>query len=66
MIGGVGHTGDAAGTPNHLHFQVRQGGQWVDPYNFLTPLPDIGGTPERASSRARPIPSRSIPGGRRR
>ena len=23
MIGGVGHTGDAAGTPNHLHFQVR-------------------------------------------
>ena len=45
VIGGVGHTGDAAGTPNHLHFQVRQGGQWLNPYNFLTPLPDIGGAP---------------------
>ena len=45
VIGGVGHTGDAAGTPNHLHFQVRQGGQWINPYNFLTPLPDIGGAP---------------------
>jgi len=47
VIGGVGHTGDAAGTPNHLHFQVRENGQWVNPYNFLQPLPDLtaaGGT----------------------
>ena len=36
VIGGVGHTGDAAGTPNHLHFQVRQNGQWINPFNFLT------------------------------
>lgn len=41
VIGGVGHTGDAAGTPNHLHFQVRENGQWVNPFNFLQPLPDL-------------------------
>jgi hypothetical protein len=45
VIGGVGHTGDAAGTPNHLHFQVRQNGEWINPYNFLSALPDVGGTP---------------------
>jgi len=43
VIGGVGHTGDAASTPNHLHFQVRQNGQWLNPFDFLTPLPDVGG-----------------------
>ena len=43
VIGGVGHTGDAAGTPNHLHFQVRENGQWLNPFNFLTPLPEVGG-----------------------
>ncbi len=43
VIGGVGHTGDAAGTPNHLHFQVRENGQWINPFAFLQPLPDIGG-----------------------
>ena len=43
VIGGVGHTGNAAGTPDHLHFQVRENGQWVNPYNFLTPLPEVGG-----------------------
>src|SRR3954453_16490458 len=29
----VGHTGDAASTPNHLHFQVRQNGQWLNPFD---------------------------------
>jgi len=43
VIGGVGHTGDAAGTPNHLHFQVRENGQWLNPFTFLTPLPEVGG-----------------------
>lgn len=41
VIGGVGHTGDAAGTPNHLHLQVRENGQWINPYEFLQGLPDI-------------------------
>lgn len=43
VIGGVGHTGNAAGTPDHLHFQVRENGQWVNPYTFLNPLPEVGG-----------------------
>jgi hypothetical protein len=43
VIGGVGHTGNAQGTPDHLHFQVRENGQWVNPYNFLSPLPEVGG-----------------------
>ena len=41
VIGGVGHTGDAAGTPNHLHLQVRENGQWINPFGFLKPLPDV-------------------------
>lgn len=41
VLGGVGHTGDAVGTPNHLHFQVREGSTWVNPYEFLKPLPDL-------------------------
>ncbi|HST86153.1 MAG TPA: peptidoglycan DD-metalloendopeptidase family protein [Kineosporiaceae bacterium] len=41
VIGGVGHTGDAAGTPNHLHLQVREGGEWVNPFKFIKPLPDL-------------------------
>jgi hypothetical protein len=48
VIGGVGHTGDAQGTPNHLHLQVRENGQWVNPYDFLQSVPEItavnGGT----------------------
>ena len=45
VIGGVGHTGDAAGTPNHLHLQVRQNGDWVNPFNFLQPLPELSEDP---------------------
>jgi murein DD-endopeptidase MepM/ murein hydrolase activator NlpD len=42
VIGGVGHTGDAATTPTHLHLQVRSsGGEWVNPFGFLQGLPDI-------------------------
>src|SRR3982751_6812774 len=41
VIGGVGHTGDALGTPNHLHLQVREGGEWINPFKFIQPLPDL-------------------------
>ena len=63
MIGGVGHTGDAAGTPNHLHFQVRQNGQWINPFNFLTPLPDIGGAPGAGFAPGATDPFAIDPGG---
>jgi hypothetical protein len=49
VIGGVGTTGNAAGTPSHLHFQVREDGDWVNPFEFLQDLPDVedvaGGAP---------------------
>jgi hypothetical protein len=41
VIGGVGHTGDAAGTPNHLHFQVQENGEWLNPFTFLKALPEL-------------------------
>lgn len=41
VIGGVGITGNAVGTPPHLHLQVRENGEWVNPYDFLQPLPEI-------------------------
>ena len=66
VIGGVGHTVDAAGTPNHLHFQVRENGQWLNPFNFLTALPRSAARPAWRSPRARTTRSRSIPVGRRR
>ncbi len=40
VIGQVGNTGDASTTSPHLHFQVEENGHWLDPYNFLSPLPD--------------------------
>lgn len=41
VIGGVGHSGDAAGTPNHLHLQIRENGEWINPFKFIKDLPDI-------------------------
>ena len=40
VIGGVGNTGNAATTPAHLHFQVREDGEWINPFEFIKNLPD--------------------------
>ncbi len=63
VIGGVGHTGDAAGTPDHLHLQVRENGQWINPYNFLTPLPEVGGAGATAFAPGATDPFAIDPGG---
>jgi len=35
-IGGMGHTGDALTTPDHLHFGIElPNGEWINPYPFL-------------------------------
>lgn len=37
-LGEVGNTGNARGTPPHLHFGVSRGGEAVDPYAYLVDL----------------------------
>jgi hypothetical protein len=55
VIGGVGKSGDAATTPTHLHFQVRENGEWLNPYKFIKDLPDIedvaGSAPDAPTDR---------------
>ena len=31
IVGRVGRTGNAGGTPCHLHFEIRRNGRWIDP-----------------------------------
>ena len=45
VIGGVGHTGDAAGTPTTSRFPGAQGGQLGQPLQLPHPAADIGGAP---------------------
>ncbi len=36
FVGEIGQTGNAAGTPCHLHFEVRRSGVPIDPYPFIS------------------------------
>jgi murein DD-endopeptidase MepM/ murein hydrolase activator NlpD len=36
VIGGMGNTGNAGGTPTHLHFQIRAGNKTVNPSSQFT------------------------------
>ncbi len=77
VLGFVGTSGDAQGTPPHLHFQIHPGGQWsVRPYAFLMtwltgvrqPLdvptavaPDPAGAPTTTAPTPKPKPKPKPP-----
>jgi hypothetical protein len=43
VLGFVGNTGDAQGTPTHLHFEIHPHGQWaVPPFDYLNAWRGVG------------------------
>jgi Peptidase family M23/Bacterial TSP3 repeat len=38
VIGTVGTSGNAATTPPHLHLQIKEDGEWINPFTFLEDL----------------------------
>jgi murein DD-endopeptidase MepM/ murein hydrolase activator NlpD len=47
VLGYVGNTGNAAGRPPHLHFQIRAGSRLIDPFDELRALDPRAGTSSR-------------------
>lgn len=47
LLGYVGNSGSASGTQTHVHFEMRQNGKWINPYQHLQASEGrgAGGTP---------------------
>lgn len=51
VIGYVGNSGNAAASPTHLHFEVRDNGRVMNPYTVLAHAEPVGGAVRIARSR---------------
>lgn len=52
-IGYVGNSGNASGSPTHLHFEIRDRGRAVNPHPILARAEPVGASGQVASNRAR-------------